>query len=151
MNNNKFEVKKLSEEVEVKFMKVGELTPNIRDVNLVAKVLELGEVRTVTSRNSGEEHQVMDVLIGDDSGVVYFSAWNEQIEKMKNEETYQFRSAKTILFKRNIRLSLGRQGFIEDSEEKVESVEESNNVSTEEHDIPRRWNRSYGGNRGYDS
>lgn len=142
-------MKKLSEEI--KFIKVGELSPNIRDVNLVAKVLELGEVRTVTSRNSGEEHQVMDILIGDDSGIVYFSAWNEQIEKIKNEETYQFRLAKTILFKRNIRLSLGKQGFLEDSKEKVESVEESNNVSTEEHDIPRRWdNRSSGGSKRYD-
>ena len=142
-------MKKLSEEI--KFIKVGELSPNIRDVNLVAKVLELGEVRTVTSRNSGEEHQVMDILIGDDSGIVYFSAWNEQIEKIKNEETYQFRSAKTILFKRNIRLSLGKQGFLEDSKEKVESVEESNNVSTGEHDIPRRWdNRSSGGSKRYD-
>ena len=121
---------------EIKFIKIGELSPNIRDVNLVAKVLELGEIRTVTSRNSGEEHQVMDVLIGDDSGVVYFSAWNEQIERIKNEETYQFRQAKTILFKRNIRLSLGRQGFIEDSEDKVDTVNEENNVSSEEHDIP---------------
>ena len=132
---------------EIKFIKIGELSPNIRDVNLVAKVLELGEIRTVTSRNSGEEHQVMDVLIGDDSGVVYFSAWNEQIERIKNEETYQFRQAKTILFKRNIRLSLGRQGFIEDSEDKVDTVNEENNVSSEEHDIPRRWSKSYGGNR----
>lgn len=134
---------------EIKFIKIGELTPNIRDINLVAKVVELGEVREVTSRNSGEEHQVMDILVGDDSGVVYFSAWNEQIETIKNEETYQFRSAKTILFKGNIRLSLGRQGTVEDSEEKIESVEETNNVSTEEHDIPRKWDRPQGGNRRY--
>jgi len=136
---------------EIKFIKISELSPNIRDINLVARVIELGEVREVTSRNSGEEHQVMDVLIGDDSGVVYFSAWNEQIETIKNEETYQFRSAKTILFQKNIRLSLGRQGTIEDSEEKIETVEETNNVSAEEHDIPRRWDRPQGGNRRYDS
>ena len=142
-------MKKLSEEI--KFMKISELTPNIRDINLVAKVVELGEVRTVTSRNSGEEHQVMDILIGDDSGVVYFSAWNEQIEKIKNEKTYQFTSAKTILFQKNIRLSLGRQGTVEDSKEKIKSVEETNNVSAEEHDIPRRWDRPQGGNRGYKS
>jgi len=132
---------------EIKFIKIGELSPNIRDINLVAKVVELGEVREVTSRNSGEQHKVMDILIGDDSGVVYFSAWNEQIETIKNEETYQFRSAKTILFQKNIRVSLGRQGTIEDSEEKIKSVEETNNVSAEEHDIPRRWDRSQGGDR----
>ena len=95
-------MKKLSEE-ETRFMKVNEIAPNIRDVNLVAKVLDLGEERTVTSRNTGEEHRVMDVLIGDDTGVLYFSAWNEQIERVKKDETFQFRQAKTILYKRNIR------------------------------------------------
>lgn len=134
---------------EIKFIKINELSPNIRDINLVAKIVELGEVREVTSRNSGEQHQVMDILIGDDSGVVYFSAWNEQIEEIKNEETYQFRSAKTILFQKNIRLSLGKQGTIKDSEEKIEAVEETNNISAEEHDIPRRWDRPQGGNRRY--
>ncbi len=134
---------------EIKFIKINELSPNIRDINLVAKVVELGEVREVTSRNSGEQHKVMDILIGDDSGVVYFSAWNEHIDTIKNEETYKFQSAKTILFKGHIRLSLGRQGSIADSEEKIEAVEETNNVSTEEHDIPRRWDRPQGGNRRY--
>ena len=123
-------------------MKVNEIVPNIREINLIAKVIELGEERTVTSRNSGEEHQVMDVLIGDETGVLYFSAWNEQIEKIKKDETYQFLNAKTILFKRNIRLSLGRQGAIEDSEQKIEETNNENNISLEEHDIPRRWNRN---------
>jgi replication factor A1 len=133
-------VNKLSEE-EIRYMKVSEIVPNIRDINLVAKVLEKGEERTVTSRNSGEEHRVMDVLIGDDTGSLYFSAWNEQIERIQDDETYQFLQAKTILFKRNIRLSLGRQGKIEDSEEKIEEANTENNISLAEHDIPRRWNR----------
>ncbi len=145
------EVKKLSEE-EIKFMKVSEIAPNIRDINVVAKVLELGEERTVTSRNSGEEHKVMDVLVGDDTGVLYFSAWNEQIDRIKENETFQFLQAKTILFQKNIRLSLGRQGTIEDSEEKIDEINNENNLSLEEHDIPRKWDRkrsSYGNRRSY--
>lgn len=140
MHKHLTEVTKLSEE-EIRFMKVSEIAPNIRDINLVAKVLDLGEERTVTSRNSGEEHRVMDVLISDETGSLYFSAWNEQIDRIKKDETYQFLKAKTILFKRNIRLSLGRQGLIEDSEEKIEETNEENNISLEEHDIPRRFSR----------
>lgn len=130
----------MSEE-ETSYMKISEIVPNIRDINLVAKVLDKGEERTVTSRNSGEEHRVMDVLIGDDTGVLYFSAWNEQIERIKQDDTYQFLKAKTILFKRNIRLSLGRQGTIEDSEVKIDEANTENNISLAEHDIPRRWGR----------
>ena len=141
------EVKKLSEE-EIRFMKIDQLSPNIRDIYLVAKVVELGETRSVTSRNTGEEHQVMDILIGDETGLVYFSAWNEQIEELKQDETYSFLKAKTILFQKNIRLSLGRQGTVEDSEEKIDSINNENNISSEEHDIPRKWDRNRGGSYG---
>ena len=130
---------------EINYNKISELAPNIREVNLVAKVLELTEAREVTSRNTGEQHTVMDILIGDETGSVYFSAWNEQIEKMKVDETYQFLDAKTILFRRQIRVSLGRNGRVEDSETKVEEINTENNLSQKEHDIPRR---GYGG-RGY--
>lgn len=130
---------KLSEE-EISYLKVSEIEPNVREINLVAKVLEKGEERTVTNRNSGEEHKVMDVLIGDDTGVLYFSAWNEQIDRIQQDETYQFLKAKTILYKKNIRLSLGRQGIIEDSEQKVEEINSENNISLAEHESHRRWN-----------
>lgn len=123
---------------EINYSKISELAPNIREINLVAKVLELTEAREVTSRNTGEQHTVMDILIGDESGTVYFSAWNEQIEQMKIDETYQFLDTKTILFRNQIRVSLGRNGRVEDSEEKVKEVDTENNLSQKEHDTPRR-------------
>lgn len=136
-------MKKLSEE-EKQFIKVNEIVPNIREIYLVAKVIDMEEERTVTSRKTNEEHRVMDVLVGDETGVLYYSAWNEQIDMMKKDETFKFLNAKTILYKRNLRLSLGKQGTIEDSEEKIEEVNTENNISLAEHDIPRRNNyRSY--------
>lgn len=124
---------------EINYTKVGELAPNIREVNLVAKVVELGEIREVTNRQTGEEHKVMDVLIGDETGIVYFSAWNEHIDSVHENETYQFLKAKTILFRRNIRLSLGRSGQIEGVEEKIDKVETENNVSSKEYEAARRY------------
>ena len=126
---------------EINYTKVGELAPNIREVNLVAKVIELGEIREVTNRQTGEEHKVMDVLIGDETGTVYFSAWNEHIDSVKENETYEFLNAKTILFRRNIRLSLGRGGQIEDVEQKIDKIETENNVSSKEYEQARRYQK----------
>ncbi|MCG3221446.1 MAG: single-stranded DNA-binding protein [Candidatus Heimdallarchaeota archaeon] len=126
---------------EINYTKVGELAPNVKEVNLVAKVVELGEIREVTNRQTGEEHKVMDVLIGDETGTVYFSAWNEHIDSVQENETYQFLNAKTILFRRNIRLSLGRSGQIEGVEDKIDKVETENNVSSKEYENPRRYQR----------
>lgn len=134
---------------EEKLMKIADLSPNIREVNLIAKVVELGEEREVFNRNTQENHKVMDVLLGDETGTVYFSAWNEQIEKLKEDETYHFSDSKTILFRGHIRLSLGRNGSLTESEEKIEEVNTENNISSEEHEYRRRsyYNRS----RGYDN
>ncbi|NPD89828.1 MAG: single-stranded DNA-binding protein [Asgard group archaeon] len=126
---------------EIDYTKVGELAPNVKEVNLVAKVVELGEIREVTNRQTGEEHKVMDVLIGDETGTVYFSAWNEHIDSVQENETYQFKNAKTILFRRNIRLSLGRSGQIEGVKEKIDKVETENNVSSKEYEDTRRYKR----------
>ncbi len=134
---------KLSEEN--KYIKVSELSPNIRDINLLAKIVELGEIREVSNRNTGEEHKVMDVLVADDTAKVLYSAWNEQIDTIKEGETYQFLNAKTILFRGHIRLSLGRNGTIEESEEKIDETNDETDMSEKEHEYERRGYRGGGG------
>ncbi len=134
---------KLSEEN--KYIKVSELSPNIRDINLLAKIIALGETREVTNRSTGEEHKVMDVLVADETAKVLYSAWNEQIDTIKEGETYQFLNAKTILFRGYIRLSLGRNGTIEESEEKIEETNDEVDMSEKEHEYERRGFRGGGG------
>ncbi|MFW9852619.1 MAG: hypothetical protein ACFFDS_06735 [Candidatus Thorarchaeota archaeon] len=126
---------------EINYIKVNELSPNTREINLLAKIVQLGEVREVTNRNTGEQHKVMDVLIGDETGTVYFSAWNEQIDEINEDETYQFLNSKTILFKRHIRLSLGREGYVESSDKKIKKIDMENNLSETEHEDTRRYRR----------
>ena len=125
-------------------VKVEDLSPRSYDLSLKAKVLELGERREVSNRNTGEQHEVMEVLIGDETGCVYFSAWNEDIEKIEVGKTYQFENAKTILFRGHIRLSLGRNGNFEEIDEDIPEVDTENNVSDQEHERPRS---RYGDNR----
>ena len=137
---------------EIIYTKVNQLSPNSREINLLAKILQLGEVREVTNRNTGEQHRVMDVLIGDETGTVYFSAWNEQIDEIVENETYQFLNSKTILFKRNIRLSLGKAGYVESSDTKIENIDMENNISDAEHEDTRRYRRrSYQRRTNYNS
>ena len=125
-------------EIESQVVKVEELKPNTKNIILTAKVVELSEIRTVFNRKHNSEHSVMDILIGDDSGVVLFSAWNEDIEKYEVGKTYIFENAKTILFRRNIRLSLGKYGS-SDSHDDIDEVNTENNLSEQEHETHRRF------------
>ncbi|MBY9001930.1 MAG: single-stranded DNA-binding protein [Candidatus Heimdallarchaeota archaeon] len=130
---------------ENKYIKVNELSPNVRDINLLAKIVTLGDIREVSNRNTGEEHKVMDVLIADDTAKVLYSAWNEQIDTIKEGETYQFLNAKTILFRGHIRLSLGRNGTIEETKEKIDETNDELDMSEKEHEYERRGFRGGGG------
>ena len=118
---------------EEKFVRITELVPNIRNINLFAKIIELGDTRFVTNRKTGEEHQVRDVLIGDESGVVFLSAWNEIINQLKEGSTYELSNVKTILFRRKIRVSFGKKGSIKESDKQIETVKMENNISDKEH------------------
>jgi len=118
---------------EEKFVRVNELVPNIRNINLLAKIIELGDTRFVTNRKTGEEHQVRDVLIGDESGIVFLSAWNEIIDQLKEGSIYEFSNVKTILFRRKIRVSFGKKGSIEESDKLIDNVNMENNISEKEY------------------
>ena len=130
-----------------KVIKIADLSPNIREVSFFAKVLELGEIRDITKRDTGEEHRVRDVLIGDDTGVVLFSAWNEHIDEIEEGSTYFFNNVKTILFHNHIRVSLGRMGTIEESDEEIEDINRENNISDREYEY-QRYRRDYRTQRG---
>ncbi len=123
---------------EEKFVRVTELVPNIRNINLIAKIIELGDTRFVANRKTGEEHQVRDVLIGDESGVVFLSAWNDIIDQLKEGSTYELSNVKTILFRRKIRVSFGKKGSIKESDKQIDAVNMENNVSDKEHGFSPR-------------
>ncbi|MHA1685660.1 MAG: hypothetical protein ACTSYD_04535 [Candidatus Heimdallarchaeaceae archaeon] len=118
---------------------IAELGPNTRELNFKAKVIELGEIKAITKRDTGEEHQVQEILLGDETGTVLLSAWNENVNAFEVGKTYLFRNAKTILFQRHIRVSLGRLGTVEEIDSTIEEINEDNNVSEAEHEMERRY------------
>ena len=68
-------------------VKVGELTPNSKAVNVTAKVVSKGEVRNTQSGRDYTTHRVADVLVGDETGCIYLTLWDDNIEKVKEGDT----------------------------------------------------------------
>jgi replication factor A1 len=134
-------------------VKVENLDPNSRRVNLHVKVVSKSESREIVSRMDGSTHKVADALVGDDTGCLYFTVWDDDIEKLNEEDVLKINNAYITLFKGSMRLSIGRYGSFEKSEESVENVNTENNLSDKEYEQPRRrYSRSsqrsgYGGGR----
>jgi replication factor A1 len=126
--------------------KVGNLTPRSRAVNIIAKTISKGEVREVASRRDGQTHRVCDLLIGDETGCVYLTLWDDDVEKVEEGDTVNIKNGYVKLFKGSIRLNVGRYGTLETTEEPLEvEVDNENNVSTkiyEQYRRPYRQRRS---------
>jgi replication factor A1 len=131
--------------------KVGELTPQSRAVNVTAKVVSKSEIRDIPMGRDGSPHKVCDALVGDETGSIYLTLWDDNIEKVNEEDTLRIENGYVTLFKGNMRLNIGKYGKMATAEEALEGeVNTENNVSSKTYDQPRRSFRrgGYGGRGG---
>jgi replication factor A1 len=127
-------------------MKVEELTPQSRNINMTVKVISINPTRDVTSRRDGSSHQVTEALVADETGSVLLTLWDDTIGEVNEGDTYDIRNAYVRLFRGSMQLNTGRYGSLTPSEEAIDEVNEENNMSNRQYEQERR---SYGGGRGY--
>ncbi|MHA1712863.1 MAG: hypothetical protein ACTSW4_02295 [Candidatus Ranarchaeia archaeon] len=135
---------------ELEWSNVSDLGPSSRSVNLKFQAIRHTDEREVTSRHDNSTHRVSEVLVGDPSGVVLMTVWDDIIDQIKEGQSYILKNGYTSLFRGNIRLNIGRYGEIMESEEAVEDVNEEENISERTYEQPRRYrqyNRSYSSDR----
>ena len=134
--------------------KVGDLTPQSKAVNVTAKVVSKTETRDIPMGRDGSAHKVCDALIGDETGVVYLTLWDDNIEKVNEGDTVRIENGYVTLFKGNIRLNIGKYGKLEPAKEPLAAeVNTENNVSSKAYEQERRpfrgGGRGFGGGGGY--
>jgi replication factor A1 len=132
--------------------KVGDLTPQSKAVNVTAKVVSKTEIREIPMGRDGAPHKVSDALIGDETGVVYLTLWDDNIEKVNEGDTVRVENGYVTLFKGNIRLNIGKYGKLEPAQTPLAAeVNTENNVSSKTYEQERRPFRGggRGGGRGF--
>ena len=132
-------------------VKINELTPNSKAVNVIAKVVSKGEVRSTTSGRDYTAHRVVDALVGDETGCVYLNLWDDNIDKAKEGDVLSIKNGYVNLFRGNIRLNIGRYGSFEVvAEPTIKEVNTENNLSSKLYEQERRFGGrgGYGGRRG---
>ena len=128
---------------------VAELKPRMKNVTISFKVISIGEQREIESRKDGSSHRVCDITVGDSSGIVQVPLWDDTIDEVEEDTTYNLTNGYTGLFRGNLRLNVGRYGKLEAAEESIEEVNMEVDMSAEEHEDDRPRRRSYGGGGGY--
>ena len=127
---------------------VANLRPGMKNISITFRVLEKGEAREVTTRGSGESHRVMDAVVGDSTGIVTVPLWDDSIDNLEIDQTYNLKNGYTKLFRGNLQLNIGRYGEISDAETPIDEVDEEVDMSEEKHEDDRYRGRRSGGNYG---
>jgi replication factor A1 len=124
--------------------KIKDLTPSSKQVNILAKVVNVGEPKEVMGRY-GESKKVAEAVVGDDSAVVTLSLWNEQIGKIAKDEIILVDNGYVSLVRGHMRLNVGRYGNLNKSDQAIASVNTSVDMSAQEFPSERRYGGGGGG------
>ena len=109
--------------------KVGSLKPDLRNLDMTVKIVNIGDSRIVFSRRGEKKHLVAEALVGDETGVIVLTLWDDQIKRFKAGDTIKIKNGYTMLFRGSLRLNTGKSGVIEKAEEEITEVNARNNLS----------------------
>jgi replication factor A1 len=125
--------------------KVRDLTPSSKQVNVHAKVVNVGDAKEVMGKY-GDPRKVAEAVIGDDTATITLSLWNEQIGSIAKDDVVLIDNGYVSLVRGHMRLNVGRYGNLTKSTDPIGEVNSSLDMSQQEFESERR---SYGGGGGY--
>lgn len=119
------------------FIKVNQLLPGTTGHTLVVKVVSSNLVvqKPRSDPNHARHVRIAECLVGDETGVIVFTARNEQVDLMTEGVTVILRNAKIDMFKGCMRLAVDKWGRVEVTESADFIVKEDNNLSLVEYEL----------------
>jgi replication factor A1 len=88
------------------------LTKDVRGASIRVRVITKNEVRNVKTKD-GEAHKVVDVHVGDRTGRILLTLWDENIELVQEGDLIDIKNGYVTRFKGRYRLNIGRYGSLE--------------------------------------
>jgi len=124
--------------------KVKDLTPDAKQTNVLVKVVNIGERRTIDSKFGGSR-QLAEATVGDETGTILLSLWESQIDQVQPGQVVLVDNGYVSLVRGHMRLNVGKYGSFAATEQDIPEVNSSVDVSAQEFERPQRYERrSYG-------
>lgn len=128
-------IQEADEEIQVDLSsgKISDIKENDSDINLIGVVLQVSDIRTFSKRNGGEG-KVRNILIGDDTGKIRVTLWDD---KTKLADDVNVGDAVEIIngyarlnsFNDEVEIQIGNHGMIRHTDSSVEYREEFTPIS----------------------
>lgn len=112
-------------------MKIKDLQPKLGDVNIELKIIDKREPREFSK--FGKSGRVCSCIGEDETGKVFVTLWNEQVDKVNKGNIVKFENAYVNEYKGDMQLTTGKFGTLEiiDKGEKEENEAQGNQTKEE--------------------
>uniref|UniRef100_A0A1D1YKP2 Uncharacterized protein At4g28440 n=2 Tax=Anthurium amnicola TaxID=1678845 RepID=A0A1D1YKP2_9ARAE len=119
------------------FTKVNQLRPGTSGHTLTIKVVSSKMVLQKGRPDGPQVRQmrIAECLVGDETGMIVFTARNDQVDILKPDTTVVLRNAKIDIFKGSMRLAVDKWGRVEVTDPADFSVKTDNNLSLLEFEL----------------
>ena len=91
-------------------MTIKEISSPIGNVELVGKIVEIGEERQVMTKYG--RRRVADAVLEDDTGRIKMTLWGEQIDSVKEGDKVEISGGFVTEFRDELQLNVPRRGKI---------------------------------------
>ena len=118
-------------------LKVKDLNPETKSVNLTVKVVKVGEPEAVPARGGGVRH-VTEAVVGDETASVIMSLWERQVEGVSEGSVLRIENGYVSLVRGHMRLNVGKYGRMQPSDAAITEVNSEENLSEADHSTSRR-------------
>lgn len=112
-------------------VKVKDLHTDLKKLSLEIRAEDKTEAREVVASTDDKFHKVCEALVGDETGSIYLSLWDEQADEIQKGKHYRITNAYTSMYRNSLRLNIGKYGKIEEIEADFE-INTANNLSLKE-------------------
>lgn len=117
------------------FTKIESMRPGTKGHTLNVKVLEVKVVLNRPRGPRGAPLRVAECLVGDETGVMVFTARNEQVDVAKVGAFLTLRNAKIDMFRGSMRLACDQWAKVEESTDASFEPKLDNNLSLVEYEL----------------
>lgn len=117
----------------IKYVEVNSLIPNLRNLNLIVKILKIGSPKLIRSRTTNKENLVAEAFVGDETGSILLTLWNKQIQRFNEKDVIEILKGYTTIYKGSLKLSVSQKGRLNKISKEIEKVNFKNNLSEKTH------------------
>ena len=119
----------VTDQATIEWTHIADLIPTSKGINIRFRVIDVKQPRHIFSKTTSRESQLIECIVGDSTGIINLTLWNDDIDLLELHCTFELRNGHINIYDECMTLTKGRAGVIQKCEIKIEVVNQNTDMS----------------------